>query len=643
MLITIEDLTFSYGVNEIFGSLSLNIKEKEAIGLVGRNGSGKSTLLKLLAGRLTPDSGTISMKNGLSIGYLAQEAEVDTGVTLRELFTSVFDPLIAMEKRLRELESAIGQAEGDNLERLMKTYGELQDTFAEQDGYAYPSRIRGVASGLNFSEEDLDKPFSVLSGGEKTRVALGRILLMQPELLLLDEPTNYLDIASLQWLEGFLKAYGGTFVVISHDRYFLDRVCTRILEVTRRHVDSYNGNYSDYTAQKEKALMEQNHQYGKQMQEIKRQQEMIARFRAYNSVKSVKRAASREKALAKIELVEKAQTENDAHFNFKPRVQSGNDVLMVSNVSKSFDGNPLFDNISFEIHRGDKVGIIGANGIGKTTLFRILQNRIPKDDGTIQYGTKVNVGYYDQENRDLRQFHQENLLEALWDVDSHLNEGELRNILAAFLFTGDDVFKAIGSLSGGEKARLLLARLMLSQANFLLMDEPTNHIDMRTKEILENALIAYQGTLLFISHDRYFLNRVATKIFNFTPHGIEVTLGNYDDYIRSKNAAAEREALEAEARRPIVTKTQLKADRKRQKEIEAKRRSQKKAVADIEAQIDALEQTIKAYEAQMCEPDFYDDAAQAATVTAEYNAAKEKAEHLTEEWESLLLALEETE
>lgn len=643
MLINIENLSFSYGINEIFNQLSLSIQEKEMIGLVGRNGSGKSTFLRLLAGQLTPDSGVISKKSNLTIGYLAQEADFSADTTLDALFLSVFEPLIKLEERLRELEHQIGETDGAEQEKVMKTYGELQDRFAEQKGYEYPSRIRGIAKGLGFTDEDMAKPFGVLSGGEKTRAALGRNLLQEPELLLLDEPTNYLDIDSLQWLEQFLKAYDGAFVIISHDRYFLDKVCGRILEVSRHSLDSYNGNYTTYVEKKEKLLMDLDHQYAQQMREIKRQQEMIARFRRYNSVHSSKRAASREKALAKIEVVEKVQTESDAHFNFKPRIQSGKDVLTVRDVSKSFDGQPLFENISFDIHRGDKVGIIGANGIGKTTLFRIIQDKVSRDSGVIEYGHKVHVGYYDQENNDLKQFYDENLLEALWDVDIHFTEGELRSILAAFLFTGDDVFKAVNALSGGEKARLLLARLMLSQSNFLLMDEPTNHIDMRTKEILENALIAYQGTLLFISHDRYFLNRVATKIYNFTPTGIEVTLGNYDDYIHYKDEAALRESLEAEKNRTVVTKTRQKADRKKQKEQEAAFRGKKKELKTVEADIERLENEIADYEARMCQSDFYDDLDNVNTVTTAYNTAREAVTSLTDRWEELLLEIEEWE
>jgi len=638
MLINIENLSFSYGIHQIFQDLSLSIAENEAIGLIGLNGCGKSTFFKLLTDKCQPDQGTIAKKTDLSLGYLEQEIHVSQEITLGEYFTSVFQMQIDMEKRLRSLEKEIAN-EHDN-ETLLKRYGELQDTFAEKQGYEYPSRIRGVENGLHFSEEDLKKPFNALSGGEKTRAALGRMLLMAPELLLLDEPTNYLDIESLQWLEQFLKGYAGTFIIISHDRYFLDKVCSKILEVNHYQLDLYKGNYSYYAKEKEKNLIASDHQYAKQLQEINRQKKLIARFRTYNSVHSSKRAASREKALSKIEPLEKRSVERTSHFTFKPQIQSGNDVLSVKDVSKSIDDRLLFQNISFDIHRNDKIGIIGANGIGKTTLFRILMHQTPKDTGSIRLGQKVNIGYFDQESKDLIPFLDHNLLEALWDVDAQQNEGDLRNLLAAFLFTGDDVYKKITDLSGGEKARILLARLVLSKANFLLLDEPTNHIDMQTREVLEHTLSAYQGTLLFISHDRYFLNKIATKIYNFTQNGIEETLGNYDDYIQSKTDAAERQTLEALEKANLVTKTQKKAARKREKAVQSHLREKKKAFKALETDIETYENLIATYEAQMCQADFYDDPEKAATVTSDYQEKKDAIATLTAQWEALFLEIE---
>jgi len=640
MLINIENLHFSYGIHEIFKEISLSINEKEQIGLVGRNGTGKSTFLKLLTGELIPDGGRISKKNGLTMSYLAQESVVSGETTLQEMLTSVFQPLIDMEKRIKSLGYQISEANNDDLEKLMAEYGELQESFSENRGYEYPSRIRGILNGLGFAEEDINKPFSVLSGGEKTRATLGQILLKEPELLLLDEPTNYLDINALQWLEQYLKSYTGTFIIISHDRFFLDKVCSTILEVANKNIKAYHGNYTHYALKKRKDLMEQNHQYQQQMKEINRQKEVIKRFHQYNTEKSTKRAASREKALEKIEIMDKAVAVHQSHFNFKPRVQSGKDVLCVDGLKKSFDQQLLFQNLSFEIQRGDKIGIIGPNGAGKTTLFRILQGQLSADSGEIRLGQKVHVGYFDQEHDDLKSFYKENLLEALWDIDKRLTEGALRNQLAAFLFVGDDVFKPIETLSGGEKARLLLARLMISQSNFLMMDEPTNHIDMDTKEILENALSSYEGTLLFISHDRYFINRIANKIFLFTPNGVEIHLGNYDDYLRHKSEAEERETLTAEDNKVVTTKTQQKTDRKKIKEEEVRIRGLKHQVKEIEDAVLTEETLIKAIEQEMCHPDFYNDLEHASVVNNAYEEHKLHLIELTDQWEKALMLLE---
>ena len=641
MLINIENLSFSYGIHKIFQNLSLSIAENDAIGLIGLNGCGKSTFFKLLTEKCQADQGTISKKTDLSLGYLEQEIHVSQETTLDQYFTSVFKTQIDMEKHLRLLEKEI--AVNHTNTALLKKYGELQDTFSEIHGYEYPSRIRGIENGLHFSEDDLKKPFNTLSGGEKTRAALGRMLLISPELLLLDEPTNYLDIESLQWLEQFLKSYTGTFIIISHDRYFLDKVCSKILEVNHYNLDLYKGNYSYYAREKEKHLIASDHQYAKQLQEITRQKKLIARFRAYNSVHSSKRAASREKALSKIDPLEKRSVEKTSHFTFKPQIQSGNDVISVKDVSKNINDRLLFQNMTFDIHRSEKIGIIGANGIGKTTLFRILTQETTKDNGSIRLGQKVNIGYFDQESKDLIPFLNHTLLEALWDIDSQQTENDLRNLLAAFLFTGDDVYKKITDLSGGEKARILLARLVLSKANFLLLDEPTNHIDMQTREVLEHTLSAYQGTLLFISHDRYFLNKIATKIYNFTQNGIEETLGNYDDYLQSKTDAAERETLAALEKDHLVTKTQKKAARKKEKAVLTHLREKKKALKKIEENIEMYENLIATYEAEMCKSDFYDDPEQVAKVTSDYQEKKDTIATLTANWEALFLEIENLE
>ncbi len=640
MLINIENLHFSYGIHEIFNELNLSINEKKQIGLVGRNGTGKSTLLRLITGELVPDIGRISKKNGLSISYLSQESNIAENTTLLEMLTDVFRPLIEMEKQIKLIGDKIAKSSGEDQEKLMLEFGELQERFAERHGYEYPSRIRGIINGLGFKPEDQNKAFAMLSGGEKTRATLGQILLQEPELLLLDEPTNYLDIDALQWLEQYLKNYPGTFIIVSHDRYFLDKVCTSIIEVTQKNIKEYHGNYTQYAVKKRQDVIEQNHQYQQQLKEIKHQQEVINRFRAYNSIKSSKRASSREKALSKIELLDKVETAHHSHFSFVPRVKSGNDVLSVTGLKKSFGDRLLFQNMNFEIHRGDKIGIIGPNGAGKTTLLRILLKKLAADAGEIRWGQKVHIGYFDQEHQDLKKFYNENLLEALWDIDSKLTEGELRNILAAFLFVGDEVFKPINTLSGGEKARLLLARLMISQSNFLLMDEPTNHIDMETKEILESALSQYEGTLLYISHDRYFLNRISTLIYQFSADGMEIHLGNYDDYLKHKADASARDAVLAEENKTLVTKTQQKFDRKKQKEAEAKIRLLKKQVKEIEENILLTEQKIESIEAIMCAPDFYDNLTLASEINLSYEALKQQLSELTDSWEVALLVLE---
>ncbi|MGL4606517.1 MAG: ABC-F family ATP-binding cassette domain-containing protein [Eubacteriaceae bacterium] len=642
MLINIENLHFSYGIHDIIKNLNLSIDEREQIGLVGRNGSGKSTFLKLLTGELIPDSGYIHKKNNLTMAYLAQETNVPIDTTLQELLTSVFKDVIEMESQINALGVKISKTTGEIQKKHIANYGELQEAFHRLHGYEYPSRIRGILSGLGFVEADLEKSFSVLSGGEKTRAMLGQILLREPQLILLDEPTNYLDISALQWLEQYLKAYTGSFIIISHDRYFLDKVCSRILDVTSKMtIKSYQGNYTDYIHKKQLETKEQEHQFNQQQNEINKQKEVISRFRAYNSIKSSKRALSREKALEKIELIEKEGYSRQVKFSFTPKVQSGKEVLVCENVSKNFNDLKLFSNISLEVRLGDKIGIIGANGIGKTTLFNILEGSLSPDSGEIRFGHKVNLGYFDQEHNDLKHFYSENLLEALWDIDSTLNEGELRNILGAFLFSGEDVFKSIATLSGGEKARLLLARLMISNANFLMMDEPTNHIDMDTKEILENALTHYEGTLLFISHDRYFLNRIANKIFLFTPNGIEVHLGNYDDYLKNKAKEKEREGLELEANKVVVTKTQQKIERKKQNEILSKIRSLKREIKEIEENIITIEKEIDCIEEKMCLPNFYDDLQLATKMNQDYENLKNEISKLTDHWENLSLELEE--
>jgi len=644
MLLQLNQISFSYGIHNILDQVSFIVNENEHIGIVGPNGAGKSTLLKILSGELTPDEGQIHKLQGLNIGYLPQEDYFPSDAPVIDIFYSAFDKVIAMEKDLNRLTEMIAQSEGSALQSVLKQYGELQERFDAAKGYEYHSRVRGIAKGLRFSEEQLTSPFKLLSGGEKSRVALGYVLLSDPGFMLLDEPTNYLDINALQYLENYLKGYEGGFLLVSHDRYFLDKVCNRIIEVNNSKTESYDGNYSRYAEKKERDLMARDALYAHQMKEIQRQKQIIQRFRDYNSKHSSKRALSREKALAKMPLIDKTPQDKHLAFRFIPKSQSGEMVLTVEELSKSFNAAPLFENVNFNILKGDRIGLIGANGAGKTTMFRMILKKTAKDSGRIRFGSKVHVGYFDQENRDIKSLYDENLLEALWEIDNRLTEGEIRNILATFLFTGDTVFKKISELSGGEKSRLALARLMISNANFLMMDEPTNHLDMQTKEVLENALTAYEGTLFFISHDRYLLNKVCTQIFELTPEGIEVSLGNYDDYLFHQE---EKRLRDEDQKRlfenPEMTKTKQKQIRKKQKEQTVALRALRKQIKTIENDIELLDNRIDQFETAMCAPNFYENIEEANRITADYHQTQQKSEQLLEDWTNLHEELEEME
>ncbi|MEA5073115.1 MAG: ABC-F family ATP-binding cassette domain-containing protein [Eubacterium aggregans] len=641
MLININQLSFSYGVHSIFNNLDFRIDDTEHLGLIGRNGCGKSTFFKLLTSECHRDTGTLDKKNGLTLGLLSQEFKASEHETVGAIFTAVFQDLIEMEGQIQSLQQRIDTAEATEQQRLVHQLAELQEQYADRGGFEYHSRIRGVTIGLGFQLEDLEKAFGKFSGGEKTRIALGCLLLQSPDLLLLDEPTNYLDFEALNWLESFLNNYKNAFIIVSHDRFFLDRVCTRICEIEDHGMVSYTGNYTQYLDKKEKRDRAMDAAYDKQMKELTRQQKIVDRLRDYNSVQSSRRAASREKAIERIKPVERRQDRRSLHFSFSPKVISGNDVLMVEELEKSFGDRQLFKDVSFEIHRGDRIGIIGRNGIGKTTLFQILMKQIKPDSGRVVFGRKVYPGYYAQEPDEALLAPNETLIDAIRDIDSHLTDGDIRNILASFLFTGETVFKHSGDLSGGEKARLNMARLMVSESNFLLMDEPTNHIDMSTREILEDALCGYEGTLLFISHDRYFLNRVANRIFELTPGGIEETIGNYDDYARTKQNQSDRESLLAQSHAPQTNKTRRKQERQQAKALEAERRRHKKALAQLEEQMESNDERIAAYEADMCQPSFYDDMVYAQKITDDYHALKADNENIIQQWEDLALQLEE--
>ncbi len=641
MIITCKNITKSFGVDLVLDQVNFQVNRGERVALVGRNGSGKSTLFKIIAGEIPMDSGDCILPKNTTIGYLSQNLDLDEDGVLWDEMVGIFDYLLGMEGELRRLEEEIaqlGKDQGeDGLDSLMKEYGHLQEKFHQQGGYSYPSRIRGVLKGLGFEEEDYQKKISQFSGGQRTRIALAKLLIREPDILLLDEPTNFLDLETTEWLENFLSNYPNTLLVISHDRYFLDALVHRVFELENHHLSIYRGNYTQYTAYKQQNLEVAFHQYKQQQREIQRQEEIIARFRSYNREKSIKKAESRQKMLDRMELLEAPTQLSSVKFSLQPQIKSGREVLEVEGLEKSFGDQPLFSDIHFQVYRGDHIGIIGPNGVGKTTLFNILLGKLDADEGKIRWGHHVHPAYYDQLQASLEK--DNTILEEVWSAKPSASQTEIRNILGAFLFQGDDVYKAISDLSGGEKSRVSLAKLMLSQANLLLMDEPTNHLDMDTKEVLENALNAYTGTLLIISHDRYFLNRVAHKILRMDSQGMEQYLGNYDYYVEKRKQLQLME--EAQKIQPEVNKTRLKQERRKERENRQILREQENKVKTLENEIEDLERAIADYELIMCQPSFYEDSDTVLAITKEYESAKKKLKDTMHLWEENMLILED--
>ena len=548
MILSCSNICKSFGENDILKQVSFHIEDHEKAAIVGINGAGKSTLLKVLIGKLNADDGVVTWAKGASIGYLAQHQDLEGAETIYDALLEVKKPVIQMEARIRSLELEMKSASGDELETKLSEYSRLNHEFEMADGYSYQSEITGVLKGLGFTEDEFSKPITALSGGQKTRVSLGKLLLTKPDILLLDEPTNHLDMESIAWLETYLRNYSGAVIIVAHDRYFLDRVVTKIIELDMGHCTVFSGNYSAYSDKKAMLRDAAIRAYLNQQQEIRHQEAVIAKLKSFNREKSIKRAESREKMLDKIERLEKPTQANDSmDIRLEPDVVSGNDVLTVTDLSKSFDTQTLFTNVDFEIKRGERVAIIGNNGTGKTTLLKIINGIIPADSGQIRLGSKVHIGYYDQEHQVLHM--DKTLFQEIQDTYPNMNNTQIRNTLAAFLFTGDDVFKLIRDLSGGERGRVSLAKLMLSDANFLLLDEPTNHLDITSKEILESALNRYTGTVLYVSHDRYFINRTATRILDLTDGSFINYIGNYDYYLEKKEdveaAFAARQMAEA--------------------------------------------------------------------------------------------------
>ncbi len=538
MILACKDLHKAYGIDVVLDKITFHLEEKEKAAIVGVNGAGKTTLFRVLTGETSADGGDYYIKKEASLGYMAQNQQTESNRTIYEEMLSVFEKILETEKLLREMENKMGTLAGQELSDKMEEYSRLQHFFEQNDGYSYQSRLRGVLKGLGFAEVDFNRPLSQLSGGQKTRIFLGKLLLSKPDILLLDEPTNHLDIASIEWLEDFLRGYEGAVLIISHDRYFLDRIVTKVVEIEHKKSNIYNGNYSFYTQQKEVNREIQQKAFDNQQKEIKHQEDVIRTLRSFNREKSIKRAESREKTLDKIERVAKPEALPDhMRLTLSPLITSGNDVLHAEDLSKSYGGNKIFQSVSFDVKRGEKAAIIGPNGVGKSTLFKMLLREVSADSGIIRLGTNVHVGYYDQEQQKLDE--SKTIFAEIADTYPSLTAGQIRNVLAAFVFTNDDVFKPISALSGGEKGRVSLAKIMLSKANLLMLDEPTNHLDMFSKEVLENALNCYEGTVVYISHDRYFINKTAEKILDLTPNGVVQYTGNYDYYLEKRRSRHE--------------------------------------------------------------------------------------------------------
>ena len=533
MILSCSNITKSFGDNDILKHISFHIEEHEKAAVVGINGAGKSTLLKIMIGELAPDEGSVTVSKGSTIGYLAQHQDLEGAETIYDALLEVKRPILEMEEQLRRLELEMKSASGDELEAKLAQYGRLNHEFEMANGYACRSEITGVLKGLGFEEDEFAKPITALSGGQKTRVSLGKLLLTKPDILLLDEPTNHLDMESIAWLETYLKSYTGAVLIVAHDRYFLDRVVTKIVELDNGVGTVFLGNYSAYSDKKAMLRDAQIRAYLNQQQEIRHQEAVITKLKSFNREKSIRRAESREKMLEKIERIDKPVEVNDSmDIRLEPDVVSGNDVLTVKDLRKSFGSQLLFEHVDFEVKRGERIAIIGNNGTGKTTLLKIINRMLPADTGEIRLGSKVHIGYYDQEHQVLHM--EKTLFDEIQDTYPTMNNTQIRNTLASFLFTGDDVFKLIRDLSGGERGRVSLAKLMLSDANFLLLDEPTNHLDITSKEILESALNRYTGTVLYVSHDRYFINRTATRILDLTGRSFVNYIGNYDYYLEKK-------------------------------------------------------------------------------------------------------------
>lgn len=635
MILACHNIEKAFGEEVIVSGGSFHIEDHEKAALVGPNGAGKTTLLKMIVGEIQADGGNVVLTRGKTMGYLAQHQDMNNDHTIYQEVRTAKADILDMERQIREIEQEMKHLSGERLEERMNTYQRLTAAFERENGYACESEITGVLKGLGFTEEEFAKPVATLSGGQKTRVSLGKLLLTKPDILLLDEPTNHLDLNSISWLETYLLNYPGAVLIVSHDRYFLNRVVTKVVEIELGKLTTFMGNYTDYAKKKEMLREARMKEYLNQQQEIKHQEAVIEKLRSFNREKSIKRAESREKMLDKMTPVEKPmELHTDMHLTLEPSCVSGNDVLIVEHLSKAFPPQILFENVSFEIKRGEHVAIIGDNGTGKTTILKILNQVLKADSGSFRLGSNVKIGYYDQEHHVLHM--EKTIFEEISDDYPKLTNTEIRNLLAAFLFTGDDVFKQISSLSGGERGRVSLAKLMLSEANFLILDEPTNHLDIVSKEILEEALNNYTGTVLYVSHDRYFINKTATRILDLTNHNLVNYIGNYDYYMEKREELTKIYAPDIQEETIAVqTESSNKSDWKQQKEEQAQKRKRENDLKKTEAEIEKLELRDSEIDEEMSKPEVAVDVAKCVALSNEKAEITLKLEELYEKWEEL--------
>ena len=636
IVLSCKNISKSYGIDEILKDVTLSINEGDRVGIIGANGEGKSTLFKILSKQLSFDDGEIFIDKNKTLGYLAQHLDLDTKNTIYNEMLLVFSDLIRLEEKLLDLENKMNEpydeSKADYHNKIINDYNTSQELYSHRGGYTYKGEINKVLKGLGFSEEDFDKEISKLSGGQKTRVALCKLLLLSPDILLLDEPTNHLDLEAIEWLEEYLKSYKGTILVISHDRFFLDSVTNRTFQVINGHVNCYNASYTKFLELREKDYESQLKAYNLQQAEIKRQEAIIEKFRSFNREKSIRAAESREKALDRMEKIDAPDEEKGpAKIKFETSVKSGYDVLHAENLSKSFGDKHLFSNLSLDLKRGEKIALIGENGRGKTTLFNILMDKIKPDSGVKVLGTNVNIGYYDQEQSNLCE--DKTIIDEVWDDFPELTTSQVRGALATFLFTGEDVFKTINKLSGGEKCRINLLKLMLSRSNLLLLDEPTNHLDILSREALEEAILSYDGTLIVISHDRYFLNKVINRIVELQEEGTTEYLGNYSYYVEKKLNPLRFEAYEELANGK--TKTQLKEEKRKKREIEKEEKAKKLQIKKLEDEISKNEELLLALQEDLCKEEIYSNPSESERVNKEIKILEEKIEDLYIKWEEV--------